>query len=191
MLENRLLIDQDDTLGDLCNKVHDIYVKDYGLVVPPVGERHFYNMKETVSGLTEEIYYEVFERDGLFADLTPNPGAVEALNILEELRIPAVVCTSPFSTSATCISDKKAWMEEHFGLYWVDTMIFTQDKTVVPGRFLIDDKPKIVGHNASPTWTHVVYNQFYNTGLVDVDGNLLRRLNHWNDLRTVVPEIFE
>lgn len=190
MIENRLLIDQDDTLGDLCNKVHDIYANEYGLIVPPVGERHFYNMQKTVSGLTDEIYFEVFERDGLFSDLVPNPGAVEALKELEELRVPAVVCTSPFATSVSCIADKKAWMEHHFGLYWVDTMIFAQDKTVIPGRFLIDDKPKIVGKNTSPSWKHVVYNQFYNTGLVDVDGNPLRRLNHWNELRTVVPEIF-
>lgn len=175
-----LLIDQDDTLNDLSGKVHSKFKSEYGLDIPEFQLRDFYNMENTVPNITPEIVQEVFHQEALFAGLEPNPGAVEALHEMDRMGLNVRIVTKPIFTNFTCVPDKKRWVVEHLGTKWLPRMVFTEDKTIVMGRYLIDDKPVIKGDNENPVWERIVYHQPYN---VNSPG---KRLTHWADWREVV-----
>lgn len=175
-----VLIDQDDTLGDLAGKVHDIFGTTYGLKVPEFQLRNFYDMLNTIPGLTAEILEDVLHLPELFAGLVPNPGAIEALQEMDKMGIEARIVTKPIFTNFTCVPEKKRWIQEHFGNAWLKRMIFTEDKTIIMGRYLVDDKPVITGSNDTPMWEHVVFNQPYNVTSPGL------RLNNWSEWKEVL-----
>lgn len=180
-----LLIDADDTLVDLAGEVYRIFQDDYGFTIPDWSGRNFFNMQTTVEGLTAEIIHEVLSRPGLWRDLTPNPGAVEALRKLQHWGTNAYILTSPYSGNPTCYADKMVNLTELFGDYWCDRIWIRSDKTIEDGMYLVDDKPNITGSNPTPMWKQIVFNQAYNQNHPSP-----LRLNSWETFETELDYLF-
>lgn len=175
-----VLIDQDDTLCDLAGKVHNIFADAYGLNVPKFEFRNFYDMLNTVPGLTRDVMEDVLHSPGLFSGLEPIPGAVKALHEMEEAGLEMRIVTKPVFRNFTCVPDKKRWVQTHLGDHWLERMVFTEDKTIIMGRYLVDDKPVIKGSNPDPMWKRVVFTQPYNVSAQGL------RLTNWEDWRSVL-----
>jgi 5'-nucleotidase len=132
-------------------------------------------------GLTEEekaAVSDVMQMPGFYRDLEPVEGAVHALHEMLNLGIEVFLCSTPSLDNPTCASDKLAWLDEHFGREITKRTILTQDKTLVQGDVLIDDKPKISGH-LTPSWKHVIFDRAYNQG---VPGPRLTGWAQWRDV---------
>lgn len=115
---------------------------------------------------------------GLYRNLQPVPGALEALEAMEAAGLAPFICSSQFPTHPTCASEKLASVEEHFGAKWARRTILTLDKTLVHGTVLVDDKPEITGARV-PDWTQVVFDQPYNQA---TEGPRLHSWDHWQDI---------
>jgi 5'(3')-deoxyribonucleotidase len=72
-------------------------------------------------------------------------GASEAVREMIDLGHKVWICTSPRSRSPYCVTEKHAWVENYFRSTFVGRLVVTKDKTLVRGRYLIDDQPEIRG----------------------------------------------
>lgn len=148
------------------------------IVTPDAGTRLEWNL---LSGLNEEetaAIIEVMKLPGFYRNLAPVPGAAQALNEMLEAGIEVFLASTPSLDNPTCASDKLAWLDEHYGREITKRTILTQDKTLVVGDALVDDKPTITGVH-TPMWTHVIFDRAYNQG---IPGPRLIDWAHWRDL---------
>lgn len=107
---------------------------------------------------------KLIEIEGFFRDLPIMEGAVESVNLITSLGHDFYFCTKPIHKSS-CLSEKHAWVLEHFGKDYMRRLIITKDKTLVRADILIDDHPEpAVKGLLIPTWEHVIYDQPYNHG---------------------------
>lgn len=75
---------------------------------------------------------------GFFRDLAPIPNAIHSVNILRE-RFDVYVLTAPSIRNPHCYSEKRIWIEEHFGLEFTNKLILSPNKGLLKGDFLVDD----------------------------------------------------
>jgi 5'-nucleotidase len=63
-----------------------------------------------------------------------------------------------------CVKEKYDWVAQHLGKEWTMRINLMNDKTLIRGDLLIDDKPKITGL-LTPEWQHIIYDAPYNRGV--------------------------
>lgn len=124
---------------------------------------------------------ELMMLPGFYRDLEPLVGAIESVNRLAE-KYTAFFCSAPFNGHETCASEKVAWIREMFGFDWEDKIILTNDKTLVQGDIIIDDKPVIHGAIEDPAWVHIVYSHNYNR-------NIYPRIESWDEIDDIVDNL--
>jgi 5'-nucleotidase len=132
-------------------------------IPPDVVWSHFYaeDSFRHLGIATNEEFEALTHKVGLFRDLNPMPGAIEALNQMVECGLDIFICTAPLTTTE-CFSEKAEWVEHYLGKKWLRKLVITKDKTLVSAHYLIDDKPGISGLYEDPVWEQVVYDQPYN-----------------------------
>lgn len=125
--------------------------------------------------------HDLWNTPGLFANMKPVKGSLEALADLGRLNH-LVLCTMPPAKSKTAWQEKAEWIKEYLGQRWLDEkrVVMTGDKTIIHGRILIDDKPSITGA-MEPIWEHIVYDLPYN------QETLGRRMT-WKNYKEVLRE---
>ena len=88
----------------------------------------------------------------------------EAVSEMIRLGHELWICTSPLSRNPLCVSEKYTSVGNNFGSEFISHLVVTKDKTLVRGRYLIDDNPHIDG-GFDPEWEHVLFDAPYNRGL--------------------------
>ncbi len=87
------------------------------------------------------------------------------------------ICTSPLSSYDHCVLEKYQWVEEHLGRGFTKRIIFSKDKTLIHGDFLIDDNPEPEKDKAlTPVWKHIIFDYPYNQSIKDK-----KRLETWDN----------
>lgn len=113
--------------------------------------------------LTEGMY----RTKNFFLDLDPIEGAIEGFNALWDLDFYDIyILTKPSYEEPTSFTDKRLWIGKHLGEERMcDRIIMCADKSMVMGRFLIDDwemnknfKGEFIhfGQEQFPDWKAVV-----------------------------------
>lgn len=124
-------------------------------------------------------------QEGFFLNLPAIPGSIEGMKEIRSIpKVKTKICTSPVP-SKYCMSEKYMWVEKHLGEEWIDDLIFTRDKTILLGDYLIDDKPKITGliEENNRSFEHVLYRQSYNDHVTD------KRSITWGDYQWLIDEL--
>lgn len=150
------------------------------LGIPLSAHRKEFNL---YSGLTAEqrfVVDEIMQSPGFYRHLALIEGAKQALREMLDAGYDVRIVTSPWNSNPTCASDKVAWVMEHLGKSWGQRLIITNDKTLVRGDWLIDDKPKIKGALV-PMWEHIWFTRSVNAGLVGQ-----RRIDTWKHWKKVI-----
>jgi 5'-nucleotidase len=162
-----LLIDMDGVLCDWFGAVKARFENNNpGLKLAPVEEFVDYDHVHTMYPQWEDLLHAAMSTKGLYSELAPIEGAIEALKDIENNCgdfIEPFICSCPevkYDDQA-CHSEKAAWVEKYLGRFWTERLILTRDKTLVRGSILIDDKPEITGA-MEPVWHHLVYRQPWN-----------------------------
>ena len=75
---------------------------------------------------------------GFFTNLKPMSGAIETYNWLSE-HFDVWILTRPSYQNPLCYTEKRVWVENHFGLEMCKKLIICPDKSLLKGDFLIDD----------------------------------------------------
>jgi len=79
-------------------------------------------------------------RPGFFAELEPIEGAKEGIYLLQQY-FDVWILTKPSYMNPHCYTDKRLWLEEHYGLDFCQKLILCPDKGLIDGKdsYLIDD----------------------------------------------------
>ena len=86
---------------------------------------------------------------GIFRDLPPVPGAIDAVNKLNDYYELYILSTAPWQ-NASAWQDKLIWLQHHFGedeqSPFYKRVIMAHDKSLArtPGGILVDDRPYTV-----------------------------------------------
>lgn len=106
----------------------------------------------------DSIYYS----PGFYLTLRPIPGSVEALWKILRRGHTVRVCTTPLGPIFNANkNERELWILWYLGYEFFWEREIVEDKTMVGGDILIDDKP-IVDGQMNPLWEHVVFDQPYN-----------------------------
>jgi 5'-nucleotidase len=162
-----LLIDLDGTVYDWFSAVKARFENsNTGLKLAPLHEWVDYDHVYEQYPEWEEQLHAAMSAKGLYSELKPIPGAIEALKDIEENCgdfIEPFLCSCPEVKydDMLCHSEKAQAVERDLGRFWTERLILTRDKTLIRGSILIDDKPRITGV-LPPVWEHLVYKQPWN-----------------------------
>ena len=116
-------------------------------------------IKKEYEGRLDEI-------PGLFADMKPMPGAIEAMHTLQEHFDLYILSTAPWKNPSAW-SDKVKWVTRYLDDVFHKRMVITHCKNLCKGDYLIDDRGKNgtsefegkwiqFGNNEFPDWESVV-----------------------------------
>ena len=78
---------------------------------------------------------------GIFANMTPMPGAISAFEELAVLFDTYILSTAPWKNHSAW-SDKVRWVQTHLGGVAYKRLILTHHKDLNRGDFLIDDRTR-------------------------------------------------
>ena len=81
------------------------------------------------------------EIPGLFGQMKPMPGALDAVRKLNEKYDCYILSTAPWNNPSAW-SDKVAWVTEHLDDVFHKKMVITHCKHLCKGDYLIDDRDK-------------------------------------------------
>lgn len=168
-----LLCDQDGVLASFDRRYFDMCRENGFKLDCELEDRqhrfaHFHLEDES----HRELAYQVVCEPGWFANLPPEPGALEHFHELSE-HFDVWICTKPMEKNPTCRDEKARWIREHLGEEWERKLILAPDKSLVRGAILLDDAPKIEWLGRAE-WQPVVYPHSFNG-----PGSEWEHLPHW------------
>ncbi|MBI1968349.1 5'-3'-deoxyribonucleotidase [Candidatus Woesearchaeota archaeon] len=175
-----ILADMDGVLADFERG----FLENYRMAYPhkpsvPLEERKAFQVKDDYPEELQPLVKAIYQAPGFIRSLPPIAGGLEALCEMASQKHDVFICTSPLSQYDPCVVEKYHWVDEHLGKDWTKKIILANDKTLIHGDILIDDKPEIKGLE-TPSWEHILYTQPYNR---HIDSK--RRLT-WQDWREVL-----
>ena len=157
----RLLVDMDAVIahwGAEFDRCLDV-VGPLASGIPRTKDQQQWNLNEGRTAGEKIIIERIMTDPGFYTRLEPIEGAKQALKAAVKEGHDVRIVSAPYISNPTCASDKIDWIVRHYGSRWASRLILTNDKTVVHGDFLIDDKPTITG-SMEPTWRHVVFGDY-------------------------------
>jgi 5'-nucleotidase len=90
-----------------------------------------YRMEECVDPALQAEAVQLIYSKGLFENLPPMDGAIDAINEMLDMGLKIFLCTAPIMKSAYCAQEKINWVRDHLGDEWLDKLIMTVDKVSV------------------------------------------------------------
>ena len=167
-----ILIDCDGVLADFMGRVYQITEQETG---------HSYCHADTKDywfndSPDKDLFLDIMNRPGIYADLDVITGAVRAVNRLRE-RFDVQICSAPPKLSTTAEDEKREWLAKHFDKDFAESALITRDKHLAIGRILIEDNPDVVGVRAR--WRPVIFDQPWNQNA------RAPRMFGWGDLSVV------
>ena len=169
-----VLLDVDSTINNFQEHFMKLFLEKYPDWASKLPEEpvHFDVLKmDKPKGL------EILEADGFTAGMVPLPGAVKAVNELDKRGYTVFFCTALVTDGSNAMKDRVQWIGKWFGEKWMKRIIFTLDKTMIRGDFLIDDSPFKTKGLLQPTWKLIVFDVKYNR-----DEEYYGRIYGWTDL---------
>ena len=76
--------------------------------------------------------------EGFFRSLVPIPNAIASISVLRELH-DVYVLTAPSTRNVHCYTEKRIWIEQHFGYDFTKKLIISPNKGLLKGDYLVDD----------------------------------------------------
>jgi len=106
---------------------------------------------------------------GFFTNLEPIEGAISAIMwLMASKDFEVYILTAPSILNPLCYTEKRVWIEKHFGMDLVRNMIISPNKGLSKGDILIDDNEKGCGQdmfegdfihfgsNKFPNWNEIL-----------------------------------
>ncbi len=147
----------------------------------PIEERKmFYLVKEYPQDQKEKVESIILE-EGFFSSLEPTEGSIESIKEIQNAGHKIFFCTAGIYDNKNCLTEKKLWVENYFGHDLARTIVFTKDKTVIRGDYLIDDNPNIIMGEYIPEWELILFDQPFNIE-IQIQNRLESNWQNWKDI---------
>ena len=138
-MEKQILVDMDGVLADVYSQYINYEFKNTGTLL------HMEEL-EGKSEFSFPSFRNYVMTPGFFRTAPVIPDSVEGLHYLNErFRVFIVSSATEFPQSLT---EKQAWLNEHFPFITWQQMIFCGSKESIRGDIMIDDHPKNLNHFA-------------------------------------------
>lgn len=129
-----LYIDMDDTICDFKGRYNEIRTANPNIFFPQ-------------------------SQYGFFTSLDPLPGTLESVEALREFYN-VYILTRPSVMNPLCYTEKRIWVEKHFGMLFCHRLIICPNKSLMIGDYLVDDilwphfrgKQILYGGHEFPNW---------------------------------------
>ena len=181
----RILVDMDGVITDFDQEFLQRWRKRHPeKFYIPLEKRSVFYVRDEYPQELKPLVEEILFDSSFFAEMTPVPGAKEALDEMDAKGWEVFICSSPLSFYGNCVLEKYKWVETVLGPAWVKRIILTKDKTIIKADILIDDRPEVTGLESNPTWEHILYDRPYNR---DINKRRLTWEN-WKDVLNHTPE---
>ena len=171
-----VLVDIDCTL----NNFQEIFIKTFKSCFPEFNKHeirtHFDAFK-----LDKEKSMSILMAESFNKSLSPLENAVEAVKEIEKNGFTVFFCTSVVTDISNTMRDRVQWIGKWFGEKWMNQVIFTNDKTMVHGDFLIDDSPSRTKGCRKPDWKLIYFDTSYNH-----DCDCAYRIYSWNNIEELL-----
>ena len=158
----RILVDMDAVIADWGTEFDRMLDEEYrheSANIPRSREQQHWDLNRGRTEREKVIIQQIMTAPGFYSRLTLMPGAREVLKHRVAMGDDVRIVSSPYISNPTCASDKMQWIVQHYGSRWGSRLVLTNDKTIVRGGVLIDDKPEITG-SMEPDWMHVVFGDY-------------------------------
>lgn len=177
-----ILLDIDSTLNNFQEHFMNEVKRRYPEILDklPNDAVHFDLLK-----LDKPKAMSILQDEGFTGKMIPLPGAVAAVHKLAQLGYSIFFCTTLVTDNSDAMKDRVHWIGDHFGKEWMEKVIFTKDKTMVRGDFLIDDSPFKTKGSTEPLWKLIVFDVKYNK-----NDPCYGRIYNWTDFEKLL-EILE
>lgn len=154
-----VLLDIDSTLNNFQEHFLNVFSQKYPDLYSklPESASHYDALK-----LNRDFSMKILQEDGFNEKMVPLEGAPEAVEELDRRGYLIYFCTALVTDHSNTMRDRVEWIGKWFGEKWMERVIFTKDKTMVRGDFLIDDSPFKTRGNLNPTWKLIVFDVSYN-----------------------------
>lgn len=167
MTSKIILVDLDGPLTNL----EDEFLRQWREKFPnefyiPFEQRKTFFLNDEYPEHLRKDVASIIATENFFTGLPPIMAGVNAVKEIAGLGNKVIICTSDIYTNTTGLTDKRIWVQKYLGHDFAKTMIFTRDKTLVRGDYLIDDKPEITGL-LFPSWKHILFDQPFNRHIID------------------------
>lgn len=75
-----------------------------------------------------------------FANLAPLPNGIDSVKaLIDSENYDPYILTAPSIKNPLCYTEKRVWIEKHFGIDFVNKLIISPNKSLLKGDYLIDD----------------------------------------------------
>ena len=120
---------------------------------------------------------------GFFLNLPPVESGIEAVKeMISDNRNKILICSSGIYANKNSIGEKRFWLEKYLGQDVARYAVFTKDKTVIRGDYLIDDNPSVEIGTYTPEWKYIIFDQPFNKN----SKHKLRIKSDWSNWRKVL-----
>lgn len=117
---------------------------------------------------------KVFSKKGFWENIPIQDNAYEVMKKLNK-TFDVYIVTAPWIDYNKCYEEKTNWVEKHLDFFDVSKIVFTKDKHLLTGDYIIDDAPKYI--NLPYISQTIVMDYPYNRKFKDVV-----RVNNWLDI---------
>ena len=130
----RLIIDMDNVMADISQQFHTWYTRHTGDVVDPAT---LIGVPEPEAFPDPKIIWNFLFTPGFFRDV---PVMKDSQQVMEELNKKyEVFIVSSALEFPQSLSEKYAWLQEHFSFIHWKQIVFCGSKNVIKGDYMIDD----------------------------------------------------
>lgn len=177
-----VIVDMDGTIADFEARLEYLLKKRHPDVpIPPVLNKYPFT-ENFEDPQHRKLVSAIYSEPGFFEKLTPIDGAIIALHEMEaDPNIEVFICTTPLLSSPASASEKLQWINKYLGSDWSSRLVITCDKSLLKGKWLIDDAPRVHALSNKPSWTLIQFARPHNH-----KRSKIQRLEHWKDWRTVI-----
>ncbi|MFA6429925.1 MAG: 5'-3'-deoxyribonucleotidase [Patescibacteria group bacterium] len=161
-----ILLDQDDTLADTGRYFERVWRERFPERLQiPREQWHTHAFSKVFPLELQEKVKDLLKTPGFFRGLPPIDGVRTAVRWMLDRGHEVWVCTAQMDGHPLSLMEKRQWLEEHIPEL-ATHLVIADDKTLVRGDILVDDKPEIKGV-MTPVWRHVLFDAPYNRRIVD------------------------
>lgn len=149
-----IAIDMDGVIADTETHFINWYARDYGVLVT---REELIGKPESEAFPDKQAVWKFVNAPGFFRTVPVMPGAIAALKaLMDDFEIYIVSAAMEFPQS---LSEKQAWLGEHFPFISWKNIIFCGDKSVIATDYMIDDHFKNLDFcKGKPILFHAAHN---------------------------------
>lgn len=169
-MKERIVVDQDWVLAKLTKKWINHYNKEHNdnLQIKDITD---WDICKFVKPGAEKDMLNYLTIDGFYRDLEVVEFSVEVLEELSQYY-ELFIATDPFGPYS--MRDKYEWLLENFPMIKKENFIFTGNKSIIKGEYIIDDAVHHIEHFEGEK---LLFNAPYN-----VNEDRFTRVNNWKEI---------